>query len=260
MTPRISPPPGVRPHAIRAGFTLIEVLVGAVVAAIALAVAFRVWKTSTEESHRLQKKAELRDRMAIASKQLQKSVTLAGIGLQRAPTMAKADAVGSDTLVIYTNPQETRSGVLSDLVQGQYAIHVANGSIFHGANYMVVSDGTRGEVRRIDRAQGYVIVLSSPLGSAYPRATASVQPAIRERYYTDQAESRLIRVVNGTARVLGEDIRNFQVSFKDRTGASTEVATSARSVHFSFTGVFPAREGALNSVIFTSTAIPRNVL
>ena len=42
--------------------------------------------------------------------------------------------------------------VLSDLVQGQYAIHVSNGSIFQGANYMVISDGTRGEVRRIDRA------------------------------------------------------------------------------------------------------------
>jgi Tfp pilus assembly protein PilE len=260
MTSPTGPMPGIRPGSVRAGLTLIEVLVGAVVAAIALAGAFRLWKTNTEESHRLHKKAELRDRMAIASKQLQKSVTLAGLGLQRAPTMAKSDAVGSDTLIIYTNPQETRSGVLSDLVQGQYAIHVANGSIFQGASYMVISDGTRGEVRRIDRAQGYVVVLSSPLGSAYPRATVTVQPAIREKYYTDQAESRLIRVVNGTTKVLGEDIRNFQVSFKDRTGASTEVATSARSVHFSFTGIFPAREGALSSVIFTSTAIPRNVL
>jgi Tfp pilus assembly protein PilE len=260
MTPRPNQPRCVRRDAARAGFTLIEALVGAVVAAIALAGAFRVWKTNTEESHRLQKKAELRDRMAIASKQLQKSITLAGLGLQRAPTMAKADAVGSDTLVIYTNPREVRSGVLSNLVQGQFAIHVSNGSIFQGAGYMVISDGTRGEVRPIDRSQGYVIVLSTPLGSDYLMSSVTVQPAIRERFYTDQEENRLMRTVDGTSRVLAPDVRNFQVSFKDRTGASTEDATLARSVQFSFSGVFPAREGALNSVNFTSTAIPRNVL
>lgn len=259
MNPRSAPLRGALPDA-RAGLTLIEVLVGSVVAAIALAGAFKLWKTNTEESHRMQKKAELRDRMAISSKQLQRSITLAGLGLQRAPTIAKSDAVGSDTLFIYTNPQETRTGVVSDLVNGQYAIHVANGSIFQGARYMVVSDGTRGEVKPIERAQGYVIVLAGPLGADYPMASVTVQPAIREKYYTDQAENRLIRVVDGSSKVLGTDIRNFQVSFKDRSGASTEDATQARSVQFSFTGVFPAREGAVSSILFTSTAIPRNVL
>lgn len=242
------------------GFTLIEALVGLVVGSLALAGAFRLWQTNQEESFRIRKKAELRDKMALSSKHIQRSITLAGMGMSRAPTLLKEDAVGSDTLIIYTNEGERRSGLLSNLYVGQYAVLVDDPSLFSGARFLAVSDGARGEVRPIARVVGGAVVLALPLASAYDRATASALPARREKYFTDQDGSRLIRSVDGTSRVLASDIRNFQVSFRDRTGGTTDDAGQVRTVHFSFTGIFPARPGALNSIVFTSTAIPRNVL
>lgn len=242
------------------GFTLIEALVGLVVGAILLAGSFRLWKTHSEESFRLQKKAELRDRMTLSSKQIQRSITLAGLGLSKVPTLVKEDAVGSDTLFIYTNGSEARTGVLSDLALGQYAVHVEDAAAFADARFFAVSDGSHGEVKPIDNINGNVIVLESPLESAYLRAATSAYPARREKYFSDQSENRLIRSVDGNSKVLAEDIHNFQVSFRDRNGASTEESLKVRTVHFSFTGHFPAREGALNSMVFTSTAIPRNTL
>lgn len=242
------------------GFTLIEALVGMVVGALVMAGAWRVWKTQHEESFRLRKKTELRDRMALSSKQIQRSITLAGIGLSRAPTLVKADAVGSDTLTIYTNESEARTRPISNLMVGQYAIHVQQPGLLAGAQYVAITDGTRGEVKAVDRVHGSVVVLRGPLESAYPMATASLLPARREKYWTDQGGSRLLRSVNASVTVLSEDVRNFQVSFRDRTGASTELPREVRSVHFSFTGVFPARPGMINSLNFTSTAIPRNLL
>lgn len=248
------------PRTASRGFTLIEALIGMVVGAIALGAAFRVWKTQSEEGFRLQKKSELRDRMAISSKQIQRSITLAGLGLGRAPTLVKEDAVGSDTLIIYTNQGEARSGLTGNLYVGQYAVYVENPQLFAGARFIAFTDGTKGEVKPIDRVHGNAVVLHQPLESAYARAETSALPALREKYYTDQGGSRLIRMVDGTTRIMAADIRNFQVSFRDRNGASTEDPRQVRTVHFSYTGVFPAREGALNSVVFNSTAIPRNLL
>jgi Tfp pilus assembly protein PilW len=244
----------------RGGFTVVELLVGAVIGAITLAGAFRLWKSNQEESFRLQKKTELRDKMALSSKHLQRAITLAGYGLRKSPGMAKMDEVGSDTLVVYTNGEEIRSGFLSNLYVGQYAIYVENGAAFANVRYMAISDTAKGEVKPIDRVQGNVVVLARPLEAAYNRLDSWALPARREKFYTDQDSLRLIRVVDGTPRVIAEDVRNFQISFKDDSGNSTEVLNQVRAVQFSFTGVFPAREGAINSEVFTSTAIPRNLL
>lgn len=241
------------------GFTLVEAMIGLVVGALTLAGGFRLWKANHEESLRIEKKSELRGRMVLSSKRIQRSITLAGLGMAKAPTLAKSDAVGSDTLVVFTNAGEQRSGLLSDLYAGQFALYVGDPQIFQGARFLAVSDGERGEVKPIDRISGSVVVLSRPLESAYSRIRASALPARRERYFTDQGGNRLLRDLDGSARVLGEDMRNFQVSFRDKHGASTEDPRAVRAVHFSFTGIFPAREGMLNSVLFTSTAIPRNL-
>lgn len=244
----------------RSGFTLVEILVGLVVGSIAMAGAFRLWKSNQEETFRLQKKIELRDKMTLSSKHLQRSITLAGLGLRKSPGMIKHDEVGSDTLVVYTNGGELRARLVSNLYVGQYAIYVDNVQAFVGARYMAISDTTKGEVKPIDRILGNVVVLAKPLESAYNRLDAVALPAQREKYFTDQDSLRLMRVVDGTSRVLAEDIRNFQVSFRDVVGNSTEDMGQVRTVIFSYTGVFPARAGALNSEVFTSTAIPRNLL
>lgn len=242
------------------GFTLVEALVGMVVGGMVMAGAFRVWKTHQEEGFRLQKKNELRDRMALSSKHIQRSITLAGLGMENAPTMVRADEVGSDTLIIYTNPGESRTGLTSNPFVGQYTVFVENAALFEGVRYLALSDTSKGEVKPIERIQGSIVVLSKPLERAYDKTITSAFPAKREKYYTEQEARRLIRTMDGSTNVLGEDMHNFQVSFRDKKGASTNEPALVRSVHFSFTGIFPAREGALNSLLFTSTAIPRNML
>lgn len=242
------------------GFTVVEALVGFVIGGVVLAGAFRVWKTSQEEGYRLQKKNALRDRMALASKQIQRSITLAGTGMGKAPNLLRFDAVGSDTLVIYTNEGESRTRLTSNLSVGQYAVFVQDGSLFQDARYLALADTARGEVKPIDRIQGSIVILAKPLERPYDRNLTDVIPARREKYYSDQETKTLIRKVDGADRILGEDIHNFQVSFRDSKGAATNDPGQARSVWYSYTGTFPAREGALNSLLFTSTAIPRNVL
>lgn len=242
------------------GFTTIEIMIGTVIGGIVLAGAFGVWKSSQEEGHRLQKKNQLRDQMALASKQIQRSITLAGTGMGLAPNLVRADAVGSDTLMIFTNQGEARSSLVSNPAVGQYTVFVADGSIFQNARFLALADTARGEVKPIDRVQGTVVILGKPLERSYDRMVTMAIPAKREKYYSDQESKTLIRMVDGQAKVMGEDILNFQVSFRDRRGASTNDPRQARTVWFSYTGTFPAREGALNSLLFTSTAIPRNVL
>ena len=242
------------------GFTLVEVLVGMVVSGFVLAGAYSLWTTQHQEGFRLEKKIELRNVIALSSKKLQRSITLAGIGLNGAAIMAKEDAVGTDTLIVYTNLGETKSDLTSDITSSDHVVHVANSAIFSGAGYIAAGSSGNGEIRRILKVEGSVLLLGAPFSRTYPAATCKVYPAVRERYFTDQETSTLIREKNGTSFVVAKSIRNFQVSFWNKQGESTELQKDIRSVQFSFTGIFPAKEGALSSMVFSSTAIPRNTL
>jgi prepilin-type N-terminal cleavage/methylation domain-containing protein len=243
------------------GITLIEILVGMVAGALILAGAYSLWITHQREGYRLGKKIELRDRMALSSKRIQRSVTLAGLGLGGAANLAKEDAVGSDTLIIYTNGSEAKSALSADVAAGGGAYLVVDDpSVFAGAEYVAISSGTYGEIRRIASVSGSTLVLDSAFKSPYPKAVSKAFPATRERFYTDQANNQLMRESGGSTYLVGKDLTNFQVSFRNGKGESTEIAAEVRTVQFSFTGIFPAKEGALNSIVFSSTAIPRNIL
>lgn len=245
----------------QSGFSLIELMVGLVVGSIVLAGAYSLWKTQQTEGYRLGKKIELRNSMTLASKRIQRSVTLAGIGLRGAANLEKGDAVGSDTLVIYTNPGELSSGLASDITHGgAAAVQVDNPSIFTDAEFVVVGTGTGAEIRAILSRNSNTLFVSSSFSNDHPRATAIAMPANRERFYSNQGTNQLVRSARGTVSVVAKDVKNFQVSFRNKRGESTESRTEVRTVQFSFTGIFPAREGALNSMIFSSTAIPRNTL
>lgn len=245
----------------QAGFSLIELMVGLVVGGIVLAGAYSLWKTQQTEGFRLGKKIELRNAMTLASKRIQRSVTLAGIGLQGAANLEKGDAVGSDTLVIYTNPGELSCGLSSDVTHGGGAVvQVDNPSIFADAEFVAVGTGAGAEIRAIMHRSSNMLYVSSSFASDHPRATSIAMPANRERYYSNQGTNQLVRAASGGVTVVAKDVKNFQVSFRNKYGESTESRAEVRTVQFSFTGVFPAREGALNSMIFSSTAIPRNTL
>jgi prepilin-type N-terminal cleavage/methylation domain-containing protein len=245
----------------QSGFSLVELLVGMVVSALVLAGAFSLWHTHQTEDYRLGKKIDLRNGMTLSSKRIQRSVTMAGFGLQGSANLAKEDAVGSDTLILYSNPSEAKSSLTYDVTHsGGAAIQVDNPGAFATATYIAVKTGTSAEMRMIVFRSGSSLYLNSAFTNDHPRATSTAYPATRERYYTDQALSQLMRDGQGTASVVARNVKNFQVSFKNKHGESTEIPAEVRTVQFSFTGIFPAPEGALNSIVFSSTAIPRNTL
>jgi prepilin-type N-terminal cleavage/methylation domain-containing protein len=245
----------------QAGFSLIEIMVGLVVSSIVLAGAFSLWNTHQVEGFRLEKKIELRNVMTMSSKRIQRSVTLAGLGLGGAANLAKDDAAGSDTLTIYTNMGENKSALLSSVTAGgSPTLQVANASLFLNARYVAVSNDTNGEIRRIVSQASSTLELESPFTYAFNSASSLAYPASRERFYTDQSVNSLMRETGGSPMLVAKDVKDFQVAFRDKHGNPTAVSAQIRTVVFSFTGIFPARDGALNSMTFSSTAIPRNTL
>ncbi|MDB5102368.1 MAG: hypothetical protein JWP91_57 [Fibrobacteres bacterium] len=245
----------------QSGLTLIELMVGLVVGSIVMGGAYKLWITHSRESITIEKKIWVRNGMALSSKRIQRSVTLAGIGLKGAANLSKDDAVGSDTLTIYTNSQERESRLLNDIFAGGgLEIQVENPSAFVGAAYVALSSGTGGEIRKILSQEGSTLLLDSVFASDHPASASMAYPAVRERFYTDQIQKQLIREANGSSNTIAREVKNFQVSFRDNHGASTESPEEVYTVLFSFTGVYPARDGALNSIPFSSIAIPRNTL
>jgi hypothetical protein len=242
------------------GFSLIEALVGMVVGTIVLAGAYSLWSTHQENSFLIGKKIDTHNELTLASKRLQRAVTLAGLGLGGAANLDKDDAVGTDTLVLYHNPNEQRSTLVSDAASGVTAIHVDNPSPFISAGYVAIARDGHGEIRRIAAVSGSTIELVSPFGSAYPALGSMVYPASRERYYTDQDSAIFVREVDGEPYEVARSVKNFQVSFLDGEGEAAATPAEVRSVRFSLTGTYPAKEGALSSMNLSSTAIPRNML
>jgi prepilin-type N-terminal cleavage/methylation domain-containing protein len=243
------------------GFSLIELMVGMVVSSIVLAGAYNLWKTHSTEGFRLEQKIDLRNGMTLSSKRIQRAITLAGIGLQGSANLAKEDAVGSDTLILYTNPSEASSPLASSITHdGGAFMQVSNPSAFASAGYVVVRTGDAAEIRKIMYVSGTSLYLNAAFANDHPAATSVAFPAARSRFYTNQTLNQLMWDGGETTSIVAKNVKNFQVSFRNKRGEATEIPAEVRTVQYSFTGIFPAREGALNSIVFSSTAIPRNTL
>jgi prepilin-type N-terminal cleavage/methylation domain-containing protein len=242
-----------------AGFSMLELVIGIVVASIVTAGVYRLWKTHQVQGYRLGKKIALRSEMSLSSKRIQRSVTLAGLGLNRVLSLGKSDAVGSDTLSVFTNSAEAKSGLYIDVSHSDITVRVQSPGIFSESGYLVLIDSTGGEARRIVFKSGSNLTLESRFSRDFRKLATMAYPASRQRFYTNQDSSLLICESNGRPGVTAPNIRNFQVSFRNNRGEATEAVSEVRAVAFSFTGTFPADAGSINSIVFSSTAIPRNV-
>lgn len=244
----------------QSGFSLVEMLVGMAVGSLVLAGAYSVWKTHQEAGFQMGKKIDLRNAMTLSSKRIQRSITLAGIGLSGLANISKVDAAGSDTLDIYTNQVLAKSALNYDAFNGSGTLSVTDAAAFENASFVVVMTGATGELREIVSRSGQNLFLDSPLGQDHPQATSAAMPAMRERFYSIQESNQLIRDVEGSISVVAANVKNFQVSFSNKRGEPTAISNEVRTVKFSFKGVYPAEQGALNTINFSSTAIPRNLL
>lgn len=242
------------------GFTTLEIIVGAALSVLVLGGLYRLWGTNQAEGDKLQRKIDMRNQIALSHKKLNESITLAGYGMQRAVGIAKEDAVNSDTLFIYTNENQQET-TLSWAVHGnQRHITVTNGNLFANASHIAVSNGVDGEVRKISYREGSTLIIARSFDHSWAIAGTKVIPAIQEKFYTDLETKTLIRKVGNTPTVIGRNLSNFQVSFRNKNGLSTENYEEIRFIHYAITGHYPAREGALSTMVIANTTIPRNIL
>lgn len=242
------------------GFSLVEAMVGLVVGSLVLAAAYSLWSTHQTEGMRLSKKTDLRNKLTLASKRIQRSVTLAGFGMGGAATLEKQTGFGSDTLIVYTNMDQARTTLAAAYDHHDAAITVANPGPFDTASFVAIVGPAGKEVRRLSGVSGSVLHLDSAFSSDFPIDGTSVLPVARERFYSDQDSLWLVHEQGGEARVIATDVRNFQFSFTDKRGQATTESAKIKTVRYSLTGVFPAAEGAINTLVLSSTAIPRNTL
>lgn len=239
---------------------MIEVIVGMLISSLVLAAAYSLWRTHQVEGMRLSKKIEVRNGLTLAAKRLQRSVTMAGIGLSGAANLAKEDAVGSDTLTIFSNPEEKSAVLISAADRHVPVIQVDAPAKFLRSGYVALVGNGNAEFRRVISIEGPTLHLESAFANDYPIAGTRAMPAMRERYYSDQDSARFLRETSAGTFLVASHIKNFQVSFSDMNGRTTILTPMVRTVRFSLTGIYPAKQGALSSMIISSTAIPRNLL
>jgi len=245
----------------QSGFSLVELLLGITLGTFVLAGIYRLWSNNSEQGNRIQSKIELRNQLALSTKRLNRSITIAGIGLDKVVGLTRIDAIGSDTLNVYTNPDEARTTLVHNYTAGETSITVTEASLFQGIGYVVLANGGSGEVRRVSLKQGAILNLESGFENDYASGSAKVFPANREQYYTDQQTQKFVMVSKaGSAVIIAHNVQNFQVAFRNKAGEATDDLSEVRFVNYSLTGIYPAREGALNSMVYSSTSIPRNIL
>ncbi len=243
------------------GFSLVEILIGMVVSSIVMGSIYSLWKRSDTETRKLSDKADLRSRMTLVDKIIQKTITNAGYGLYNVVDISKEDAIGSDTLTVYSNSAAitTSLGVTHD--KDHIVITVSSASGFTAGGYIAITDGTNNEIRKIYQINDKVITIATKTLNNYDKTNTTAYPVTKERYYSDETLNKMIRQTNdGDPHSFGDKIKNFQLAFLDKNGASTNIYTKIRSINFSITGIYPTPNGTITAVTVTSNAIPRNLM
>jgi Tfp pilus assembly protein PilV len=246
------------------GFSSIEIMVGAVVAGILLTGIYKLFVNNNFETLKLSRKIDARNQLTLTTKKLDWAVTRAGIGLAGAPAMYRTNSLGTDTFFVYMNEDMLNTRLSSNYNVSQSQISVVDPCTFDFARFVAVVGPNGGEIaQRTSQSVGgaSVLVFTHALSQNYDAATTKVYPATRYKFYTDQEHDQLVMVVDYSPRSVGSQVRNFQISFKDAIGTSTESSSQAKSVTFSLTGMFaPVHEGAIANIVYSTTAIPRNLL
>ncbi len=242
------------------GFTIVELMVALVISGVILVCVYRLWLSNHTETMKLQNKMDIRNQLGISSKRLQNAITMAGYGLTDLSNLEKSDAVGSDTLVVWYNKSQAQTKLTLDYLQGLNFVMVENTAGMVPGAYIGMANGSTGEFRKIRVVNGNLIELHMGFNYDYSMSNTKIFPATMESFYTDQAKNRMVCVVNDTSIYLAKNIKNFQVGFLNKQGVSTSDLRDVRTVTFSLTGIHSAKEGALNSINFTTTVIPRNLI
>lgn len=249
----------------RNGFTLVEMLVALVASAILVSALFKLWTHNKRTSDYLATKGDFRDRSALATAQLNRSVTMAGFGISRMEVLRRGHGQDTDTLTVFANSTERRTTLIDSAMAGSTTIKVFKDSGFSVGCFVGITDSLKHEYARVgaisgDSVNGFELTLTDGLANTYAAGVPDIYPVQRERFYVDARDSSLVRYVDDRRLVVARGIYEFRVQFLDHGGAPVNRHRDIRVVSFSLTGTYKAPAGAPGTMSFTSTVIPRNIL
>ncbi len=249
------------------GVTLVELLIGMVVASIVLTGLYRLFMMNTMQSSRIADRNDLRSQMTLGANRISKSLTLAGIGMDRIDNIFLINGAGTDTLTVYFNRTFQQDSVerttLLDTAQAGTLYLLTMDSIgFTGSEYLGITDGVKWEYRRMavtgSYGGGIKIRIDEPLLGKYNPGEPDIY-SVTKHVYTTNSDDELLLFVDDVPQVVARSILSMRLEFKDKNGNSTGSLGDMRMVTFSLTG--KARtpgQSTFTEVSFSSTVIPRN--
>lgn len=249
----------------RRGFTLIEMMVALVVGAFVVTGAFRLLTQNQRASDLISNRGEFRDRITLATTQVNRSITMAGFGISNMEVIRKGPGQHTDTLVIHSNAREHRTTLIDSAAYGVRILRVFKDSGFAPGGFIGITDSLRNEFARVesiegDSISGFRLNLSGGLANAYSAGVPDIYPVQRERFFADLESKSLVRIVDDRRIVLGEGITQFQVDLLTGSGAPATRHQEIRVITFSVAGNYKAPAGTPSLMSFSSTVIPRNIL
>lgn len=247
------------------GFTLMELMVSLVIGALAMGTLYKIWTANQRETLRLGNKTEFRDRATLATTQLNRSITMAGYGMTKLDVIFRTRTDATDTLIVYSNPTERRTTLRDTGRIGATSILIFTDTGFAAGTRIGITDSLQQEYAVItaisgDTSQGFTVTLSGPLQHRFNPGVPDIYPVQKEKFYIDRNAGGLVRRVDGVNLTLAEGMTDFRVDLKDANGNDATSYHTIRVVSFSLTGTFPAPSGSFNTMRFSSTVIPRNIL
>lgn len=247
------------------GFTLIEVTVSIVLAAILMTALFRLWGDNQSASLRIGNKADFRDKASLATTALNRAITRAGFGLSNLDVIKRQAGDSSDILILYHNPDERRTTLRDTAKSGYNKVVVFNDTGFAVGGMLGITDSLKHEFAEIasisgDSASGWEITLASPLQYRYDPGVPDIYPAVKETFFINKYSHALVSLSEGTQKVLAHGITDFSVELKDGSGYPATSYKDIRVVTFALAGTYKAPEGTFNQMRFSTTVIPRNIL
>jgi prepilin-type N-terminal cleavage/methylation domain-containing protein len=247
------------------GFTMVEVMVSLVMGAILLTAVYRLWLANHNTSARLGSKTDFRDRATLATTGLNRSITMAGFGMTKLDVLFRIRTEASDTLIVYSNPTERRTTLRDTAYVGSTSILVFTDSGFATGGRIGITDSLQQEYSIItgvtgDSATGFRLGLSAPLEHKFLAGVPDIYPVQKEKFFINRATNALVRKVDASTTVLAAGINDFRVELKDAAGNDATSYRSIRVVTFSLAGTYKAPQGSFNTMRFSSTVIPRNIL
>jgi prepilin-type N-terminal cleavage/methylation domain-containing protein len=252
-------------HKESAGFTLVEMLVAMVIGSMLITAVFRIWRANQSETIRIGDKSDFRDRATLATTALNRAVTMAGFGMTKMNVIKKGAGTNSDTLTVYSNPQERRTTLRDTAREGSNQILAFTDSGFVVGGLLGITDSLKQEYAQIsgiqgDTANGFRITLVGRLTNTYKPGVPDIYPVEKERFYIEDSSHTLLRMAGDRPIALAKGIYEFRVDLKDGAGNPTNISKNMRVVSFQFMGTFKAPQGTPNQMRFSSTVIPRNIL